>query len=401
MTPFTIDIPQADIDHVLKKVAAYDWDAMQDFNLPEKPWAGGGNVAYLKKLCDYWLNEYDWHETQAQLNAIPNFKASVDGHEIHFLMLEGSNPNLPPLIMTHGWPGSVYEFLEVMPRIAHPEKFADIAGGKTKQGRTVICPAIPGYGFSSKPKAPLHPSEVAALWDKFMREALGHKTYVAQGGDWGSLITSYLGLNHSQNNGAASQNNGGGCLAIHLNMYGLAVPEQASNPDEIKWATRFKRVMALEGAYLQVQATKPLALGFAMMDSPVGVAAWLVEKYLSWSAAGKDSALARTEDCFTKHQIMSNIMIYLLTKSFNSASWLYAGYMQGPIRLQDGDYVQVPVGVADYGKELMSFPARGLVEVGYNVQHWKSYDKIGHFAALEDPVFFAADLQGFLDSLSE
>ena len=210
-------MPEEDIRNILDKVAAYDWSAMQDFGQPEAPWAGGGNQAYLRAFCDDWLNGYEWGDTVAELTTFPHFRDRIDGLEIHYLMETGSGSNPPALIMTHGWPGSVYEFMQVIPRLAHPERF----GGDAEDGITVICPSLPGYGWSGKPDTPIGPKQTAALYDKLMTQVLGFDSYIAQGGDWGSLVTGFLGLDHSVALG-------GGCRAIHLNMYGLAVAEEPS-----------------------------------------------------------------------------------------------------------------------------------------------------------------------------
>ncbi|MGC6512126.1 MAG: epoxide hydrolase family protein [Parvibaculales bacterium] len=393
MTPFDITVSDTGIQNILDKVAAYDWSTMQDFAQPDAPWAGGGNQAYLREFCSYWLTDYKWDDTVAELSAFPHYRDCIDGLDIHYLMEPGSGTNPPALIMTHGWPGSVYEFMNVIPRLAHPERF----GGDAEDGMTVICPSLPGYGWSGKPDTPIGPKQTAALYDKLMTKVLGHDSYIAQGGDWGSLVTGFLGLNHCVAKG-------GGCRAIHLNMYGLAVADEPSSAEELKWLETFKAVMAAETGYLHVQSTRPLSLAYAMMDSPVGVAAWLLDKFVSWSdlrpRADKSAHPGlHLEHVYTKHQLLSNIMIYLTTKSFNSASWYYLAYFSGPTGMAPGERVSVPAGVANYAHELITFPPRSLVDRGYHVTQWTDHDRGGHFAAFEVPETFAADVQRFVTSL--
>ncbi len=402
MRHFEINVPQKEIEALKTKVAAYNWSTMQDFGQPDAPWAGGANQAYLKEFCDYWLDEYQWADTQAELNGFPHYIAEIDGIDIHFMMEKGSGTNPQALIMTHGWPGSVYEFLQVIPRLAHPEKF----GGKAEDGVSVICPSIPGYAWSGKPKQPLGPRETAALFNKLMVEVLGYETYVAQGGDWGSVVTGFLGLEHAID----LKKNSGGCRAIHLNMYGLTVHDSPATPAEMQWAQDFQAIMMLEAGYLQVQSTKPLALAYAMMDSPVGLSAWILEKFFVWSDLrprhtqtkadqATNTKIPHLETVYTKHQLLSNIMIYLLTQSFNSASWYYYKYFSGATGMPEGGYISVPVGIANYEREIICFAPRTLVEKGYNITQWTDYDYLGHFAAFEGPETFSADVQKFLKSL--
>ena len=395
MQPYTLPNDIKTLETIRTKLAAYDWDIMRDFGQKDNAWAGGMDQSYLREFCDYWLNEYQWTDSLDELNQFQHYKTEIEGLDIHFIMELGSGSNPPALLMTHGWPGSVYEFMEVIPRLAHPEKF----GGQAEDGVTVICPSLPGYGWSGKPKQPIGPKETANSWNKLMVDILGYDSYIAQGGDWGSLVTGYLGADFGADKGGA-------CRAIHLNMYGLAVAEEPSSPAELAWLDNFKMVMAAETGYLHVQATKPLTLAYAMMDSPVGVAAWLLEKFYAWSdlrprqnkpAHGQTPHL---ENVYTKHQLLTNIMIYLTTQSFNSASWYYLAYFTSKTGMQPGEFVGIPAAMANYAQELICFPPRSLVEKGYRqITQWTDYDKIGHFAAFEDPETFSADIQTFLKTL--
>ena len=394
MKPFNINVPTSVLQTITDKVAAYDWDSMRDFGHAHKPWEGGANQSYLREFCAYWLAEYSWEDTLAELNTFPHYQAKIDDTDVHFIMEKGSGTNPPALIMTHGWPGSVYEFMHVIPRLAHPERF----GGAAENGVTVICPSIPGYGWSSLADRQIGPKETADLFNKLMVDELGFETYIAQGGDWGSLVTGFLGINHGVTKG-------GGCRAIHLNMYGLAVADEPSSAEELQWLETFKAIMAAETGYLHVQATRPLSLAYAMMDSPVGVAAWLLDKFVSWSDLRQRDTndappAVHLENVYTKHQLLSNIMIYLVTKSFNSASCYYHAYFNGPTGMPAGHRVDVPTGVANFAHEIIVFPPRSLVDKGYHVTQWTDYERGGHFAAFEDPLTFSTDVQNFIQSLA-
>lgn len=389
--PFTIKTDAARLDWIKARIGAAHFPPQVQINAGEDIWAYGTDVDYMRALCDYWLNSYDWQDTLDELNRFAHFTAAVEGYDIHFIREEGSGTNPEALLMTHGWPGSVYEFIGVIDRLAHPEKH----GGDAEDGVTVICPSLPGYGFSSAPARPIGQVTTAALWDKLMTEVLGYRTYIAQGGDWGSVVTALLGLNHGINKGPHI---GQGCKAIHINMYGLQSAKPPSSEAEQAWAAEFAGKMQAEGAYLQLQATKPQSLALAMSDSPLGVAAWLIEKFHGWSdvfvEGGRDIAKR-----FTKHQLLSNIMIYLMTDSFATSVWFYRGYIEEMPHIPEGEKIEVPCGIGNFAEPYISFPPRSLMEDSYNIVHWQDYDEVGHFAAMEDNDAFVAEVQSFLKKL--
>ena len=384
----TITTDEAVRARIAQRIADYQWFAAPQLADADDPWAYGTDAAYLKSLCDYWLNDYRWEDTLAELNKFDHFLAQIEDMSIHFIHEPGSGSNPRPLLMTHGWPGSIYEFLQVIEPLAHPERF----GGDAEDGVTVICPSMPGYGFSSKPACPIGPKRTAALWDKLMREQLGFDTYIAQGGDWGSVITALIGLNHSPAKG-------GGCTAIHINMYGLRGAETPQTEEEIKWAENAGATMQAEGAYLQLQGTKPQSLAFAMMDSPVGTAAWIIEKFHGWSDNFGADGRRNIEHRFSKHQLLSNVMIYLMTGTFATSVWFYRGFFEELPFIGEGEKVDVPVGIGNFAEPYITFPPRRMVEQSYNVVHWSDFDKAGHFAALEDGPQFVAEVQSFLKKL--
>lgn len=384
--PFTIDVPGQVIDSILAKVRAYEWHEMPEIAPGEDRWAFGTDMAYLQELCAYWTDTYDWRTAEQRLNAFPHFKARVDDLDVHFIHVKGSGANPETVVMTHGWPGSVFEFLEVIEPLAHPEKF----GGDAEDGFNLVVPSLPGYGWSGKPKRPIGPKRTAELWDKLMREVLGYDTYIAQGGDWGSVVSGWLAYNHGINKG-------GGCKSVHLNMFGVrpaALPETA---EEKQWAEAAAMMFELEAAYLRLQMTKPQTLSYGMMDSPVGAAAWIVEKFNTWSDTRGADGTERIENAYTKDQLLTNLMIYLTTRTFNTATWFYRGmFEEGGTNMAPGTSVEVPTGIANYPKEFLVFPPRSMVEKGYNIVHWRDFDHGGHFAALETGEVFAGDVRDFV-----
>jgi microsomal epoxide hydrolase len=388
-TPFKIDIPQATLDAIAAKVRAYQWHEMPEIAEGGDRWAYGTDMLYMRELCDYWVSKYDWRKAEAALNRFPQFKATVDGQEIHFIHVKGSGTAPQTLLLTHGWPGSVFEFYEVIEPLAHPEKF----GGNAEDGVNLVVPSLPGYGFSGKPKRPIGPKGTAALWDRLMRETLGYGEYIAQGGDWGSLVTGYLGYLHSRKKG-------GGCKAIHLNMWGLRPALMPETEAEQKWAAGAAMTFELEGAYLRLQMTKPQTLSYGMMDSPVGAAAWIVEKFNSWSdRRGKDGK-EHIENAFSKDQLLTSVMIYLVTKTFNTATWFYRGlFEEGGNGMEPGTTVEVPTGIANFPKEFLVFPPRSMVEKAYNVVRWTDFEHGGHFAAFETGKVFADDVRAFVKAV--
>ncbi|HUD51173.1 epoxide hydrolase [Parvibaculum sp.] len=384
--PFKIDIPQGTLDAIAAKVRAYEWHEMPEIAPGADRWAYGTDMVYMRELCDYWVEKYDWRKAEANLNRFPQFKATVEGQEIHFIHVKGSGTKPETLLLTHGWPGSVFEFFDVIEQLAHPEKF----GGNAEDGVNLIVPSLPGYGFSGKPKKPIGPKGTAALWDRLMRDVLGYEQYIAQGGDWGAVVTGHLGNLHSLKKS-------GGCKAIHMNMWGIRPAVMPETEAEQKWAAGAAMTFELEGAYLRLQMTKPQTLSYGMMDSPVGAAAWIVEKFNGWSDRRGADGGEHIENAFTKDQLLTSVMIYLVTKTFNTATWFYRGlFEEGGNGMAPGEKIEVPVGIANFPKEFLTFPPRTMVEKACNVVRWTDFDHGGHFAALETGKVFADDVRAFV-----
>lgn len=380
--PFRIDVPQATLDSIRAKVRGYEWHEMPVGDGLEGSWTYGANLDYMKSLCTWWADGYDWRKWEAELNKFPQFKADVDDLKIHFYRENGSGPSPKPLILSHGWPGSVFEFLHVIDKLAHPEKH----GGDVRDAFTVIVPSLPGYGFSGKPKRPISPRTVARYFDTLMTDVLNLDGYIAQGGDWGSAVSGWLAYE------------GKGCRAAHLNMLGWRSPGGVPETTEEKeHAKRAELLFNLEGAYFREQATKPQTLSYAMMDSPVGACAWIVEKFHGWSDTRKGF-----ENVYTKDQLLTNVMIYLVTRTFNTATWMYRGLMEDTAGtpVPNGSRIEKPVGIAAFPIDLIPFPPRSMVERHLNVAHWTDFAEGGHFAVLERPDDLVADIRKFAAGLS-
>ena len=376
--PFQIEVPEQTLARIRAKVAAYVWHEMPE----DGGWTYGTNLDYMKELCAHWLEAFDWRAQEAALNRMPQFTAPVEGIPIHFLHEKGSGPAPLPLIISHGWPGSVFEFSEIIAPLAHPERF----GGSVDDAFDVIAPALPGFGFSGKPKRPMGPRKMAGLFAELMTGVLGYDGYVAQGGDWGGAISSWLGYEHAP-----------ACRGIHTNIMTMRAADGPQGAAEEAWAARFKQEQALEMGYRTIQATKPQTLSYAMMDSPVGVAAWIIEKWNSWSDTEGDDI----ESVYTKDQLLTNVMVYLVTGTFNTASWIYFGRREegGRLLSPEGRRVEVPTGCALFPAELLSWPPRSYVERVYNVTHWTEMPRGGHFAAVEQPDLLVEDIRSFARSL--
>jgi pimeloyl-ACP methyl ester carboxylesterase len=376
--PFKIDIPDETLEMVRARVAAYPWHEMPD----DGGWGYGTNLDYMKELADYWVNEFDWRKQEAAINRFPQFMAKVDGIDIHFIHEIGSGPSPTPIIISHGWPGTITEFMEIIEPLAHPERF----GGNVEDAFSVVAPSLPGFGFSGRPPRPYGPRKMAGVLNSLMTDVLGYDSYIAQGGDWGGTISSWLGFDHSES-----------CRAIHINIVTLRHADGPQGEEEKAWAEQFERDQEMENGYRTQQATRPQTLSYGMMDSPIGIAAWIIEKFNSWSDTVGDDI----ESAHTKDELLTNIMIYIVTRTFNTASWIYYGRREegGRIFTGTGERVKVPTACALFPKEMSTWPPRSYVERMYNVQHWTEMPRGGHFGAFEEPELTVDDIRSFARSL--
>ena len=378
ITDFNVNFTEKEISPIYQKIKDYPWNSIPDL----EGWEHGTNKTYLKELCDYWINEFDWQKHEVEINKFQNFISNVDGIDIHFIKEKGTSPNSKPLLLMHGWPGSVIEFLHIINKLAHPEKF----GGNEKDSFDVIIPSLPGFGFSGKPNKPIGPRKMAKILNKLMIENLDYKEYMAQGGDWGATIANWIGYDHSNF-----------CKAIHINCLTMRHPNGPQSDEEKNWQTKFDKDQIMQDGYRTQQATKPQSLSYGMMDSPVGIAAWIIEKMYSWSDL-KDNKL---ESVYSKDTLLANIMVYILTKTFDSASWIYFGRREEGGRFFPKDFkkIEIPTAAAIFPAEMSEWPPKSYVERIFNLKQWTEMPAGGHFAALEKPDLLVNDIRKFSRSL--
>jgi pimeloyl-ACP methyl ester carboxylesterase len=375
---FNINFTKKEISLIYQKVKDYPWDSISNLN----KWDHGTNKKYLKELCKYWVSDFDWKKQQTKLNKFSNFTTTVDGDKIHFIKEQGSSPNSVPLLLMHGWPGSIVEFLDIIEKLAHPEKF----GGDKKNSFDVIVPSLPGFGFSNNLAKPIGPRKMAKIFNKLMTKNLRYKEYIAQGGDWGATIANWLGYDHSKF-----------CKAIHINCLTMRHPEGPKSSEEKEWQKRFDKDQIMEDGYRTQQATKPQTLSYGLMDSPVGIAAWIMEKIYSWS----DLKNGKIESVYSKDQLLTNIMVYILTKTFASSTWIYYGRREEGGRFFPPNFkkIEIPTAVAKFPTEMSEWPPRSYVERIFNIKQWSEMPAGGHFAAWEKPDLLVNDIIKFLRSL--
>ncbi|MEM1299680.1 MAG: epoxide hydrolase family protein [Pseudomonadota bacterium] len=375
--PFRIEVPDDVLEDIRARVSAFPWHEMP----ADGGWDYGANLDYMRDLCAYWVDGYDWRTEEAKLNALPQFKAEVDGIDLHHIHERGSGPAPMPLILSHGWPGSVAEFTEIIGPLAHPERY----GGDPADAFDVIAPSLIGFGFSGEPERPMGPRAMAGYLAKLM-QGLGYDRYLAQGGDWGGAVSTWLGFDHAP-----------ACAAIHLNIMMMRTADGPQGPDERAWEERFTAEQEMLEGYRILQATRPQSLSYAMMDSPVGIAAWIVEKFHDWS----DLSHGGLDDVHGRDRLLTNIMIYIVTRTFNTASWIYYGRREegGRIMSPEGHRVEVPTACALFPRELLSWPPRSYVERLYNVARWTEFPQGGHFAAMEQPEALVGDIRAFARNL--
>ena len=376
---FTIDINEDQLTNIKSKIEHYPWPSIESM----EGWTHGTNKKYLKELCDYWLKEFNWKKHEQLINSFKNYKTNVDGIDIHFIKEEGSGENPKTLLLLHGWPGSVVEFLEIIRPLAHPEEF----GGNIDDAFTVIAPSLPGFGFSSAPKKPIGPRKIAEILNKMMVENLDYNQYVAQGGDWGATICNWLGYDRSDN-----------CKAIHVNCLTMRHPDGPKTKEEIDWQNKFDQDQIIQDGYRTLQATKPQTLAYSMIDSPVGIAAWIVEKMHGWSDL-KDNNI---ESVYSKDVLLANVMVYVLTNTFNTASWIYFGRREEGGRYFPKDFkkINIPCGIAMFPKEMSEWPPSSYIERIFNVKHLNRMKEGGHFPALEKPRLLIEDIRIFFKELT-
>ena len=368
VTPFVLNVPQAELDDLNRRLDATRW--------PEKEtvddWTQGAPLAKVRELTDHWRHRYDWRRCEAMLNGFGQFKTPIDGLNIHFLHVKSKHPGAMPLILTHGWPGSVVEFHKVIGPLTDPTAY----GGKAEDAFHVVAPSLPGFGFSDKPAAKgWGIAKIAMAWFTLMAR-LGYDRFVAQGGDWGAGVTSAMGM-------AAPEP----LAAIHVN-FPLVTPQGPfENPtaDEAAALARLKYYQDWDSGYSKQQSTRPQSLGYGLADSPVGQAAWIYEKFWAWTDCDGDPGNALSHD-----EMLDNIMLYWLTNSAASSARLYwesfsGGF--GPLVLK------LPAGCSVFPKEIYRAPKTWIDKCFLNLIHHNELEAGGHFAAFEQPTAFVDELR--------
>jgi len=376
--PFKVNISDQVLEAIYAKVKKYPWHEMPN----DGGWEYGANLDYMKEISKYWVSEFDWRKYEREINKFPNFITKVDDIDIHFIHEKGSGSKPMPLVIIHGWPGTIVEFLHIIEKLAHPERF----DGKEEDAFDVIAPSLPGFGFSGRPSRPIGPRKMADIFNNLMTKKLGYKNYLAQGGVWGGAITSWLAYDYPKT-----------CNAIHINIFTMRHPDGPQTKEEKDWESKFKKDQLMQEGYRPQQATKPQTLSYGMMDSPVGIAAWIIEKFYCWSDIKNNDI----ESVYSKDTLLSNIMVYLVTKTFNTATWIYYGRREegGRPLPKKSLPIKVPTAVALFPKEYLEWAPRSYVERIYNIQRWTEMPKGGHFAALEQPDLLIKDIRDFVKSL--
>lgn len=377
-TPFRVNFSDEALRDLRERLERVRWPD----ETPLEPWSVGTSLGYMRELVAYWHDHFDWRAQEAKLNAFRQFTVPLSGIDVHFIHEQGKGPSPIPLLLSHGWPGSVFEFHKVIPMLTDPARF----GGDPADAFTVIAPSLPGYGFSFRPGQERFGLErIAEVFAQLMTEVLGYRRFAAQGGDWGAFVTSRLGLIYAER-----------LYGIHINL--LAVrrdPKMLENPtpEEKKFLDELNYWMKEETGYQWIQGTKPQTLAFALSDSPVGLAAWIVEKFRTWSDCG-----GHPENAFTKDELLTNITLYWLTGAIGSSFWPYYARMHGPWPIPEGVRVSAPTGYAEFPAEILR-PPRSVAEKVYNIQRWTKMQRGGHFAALEQPEALVREVREFFRPL--
>jgi len=350
---------------------------------PLEPWSTGTSVAYMRTLADYWRDRFDWRAQEARLNAFRQYTAPVGGIDLHFILEEGKGPDPVPLLLSHGWPGSVFEFVELIPMLTDPARH----GGDPADAFTVVAPSLPGYTLSFRPGQERFGVErIAELYVHLMADVLGYERFAAQGGDWGAFVASRLGYAFAER-----------LIGIHLNL--LAVrrdPKMMEGPttEERQYLAELERWLKEETGYQWIQGTRPTTLAFGLTDSPIGLAAWIVEKFRAWSDCS-----SVPEDAIDRDTMLANVTLYWATGAIGSSFWPYYARMHGPWPIPKGETVGVPTGYAEFPKEILR-PPRSLAAHTYtDIRRWNVMPRGGHFAALEQPRLLADEIRAFFRPL--
>ena len=380
-TPFTLTVRDDALADVRERLARTRFPDQA----PGEPWAYGTDVAYMREFVDYWRDGFNWRAQEALLNALPQYKVPLHDIDVHFLHIPGNGPAPCPLLLVHGWPGSVLEFQELIPRLTDPARF----GGEPVDAFTVVAPSLPGYGLSFAPGQPRFGTEaIADCFADLMKDVLGYSRFAAQGGDWGSFITSRLGYVHPDR-----------VIGVHLNLMPLRRDKRlVADPtlEEQRYLDELAVFLKEETGYQWIQGTRPQTLAFGLTDSPAGLAAWIVEKFRAWSDCGGD-----LESVFSKDQLLANIGLYWFTGAIGSSFWPYYARWHGPWPIPEGETVDVPTGYCEFPCEILR-PPRSLADRAFtDIRRWSVMPRGGHFAAMEQPEALTDEIRAFFRPLRE
>jgi pimeloyl-ACP methyl ester carboxylesterase len=374
ITPFQVDIPQSQLEDLGERLSRTRWPESETVD----DWSQGMPLSYTRELAQYWAEQYDWRHCEKKLNQWPQFTTRIDDIDIHFIHHRSVNPEALPLIITHGWPGSIVEFFKVIDALTDPQSH----GGDASDAFHVVVPSLPGYGFSGKPTRPgTSVTKIGNMWGQLMAR-LGYERYVAQGGDWGSMVTQSMGQTEIDH-----------CAGIHINM-----PIVAPDPDTMGDLTA-SETAALEAmgfyndwgsGYSKQQSTRPQTLGYGLADSPVGQMAWIVEKFCAWMDCDQ-----HPENILSKDELLDNVMLYWLNNASASSARLYWESFNAP----NFDPIHMPVGCSIFPKEIFRSSKRWAEKRFENIIHWNELDKGGHFAAFEQPELFVTEVRDAFRSL--
>ncbi|CAN5664678.1 epoxide hydrolase [soil metagenome] len=381
--PFELHVPDADIADLRERLSRTRFPDQA----PGAPWAYGTDLDYMRGLVEHWRDSFDWRAQEARLNAFAQYKVALAGIDLHYLHVQGQGPEPMPLLLSHGWPGSVFEFTELIPRLTDPARF----GGDPADSFTVVAPSLPGYGLSFSPGQPRFSVEqIADAFAALMTDVLGYPRFATQGGDWGSSISARIGFAHAKRT-----------IGVHLNLLPLKrdptrLTSTATTPEERRYLDELKVWLAEETGYAAQQGTRPQTLAFGLTDSPAGLAAWIIEKFRAWSDCGGD-----VESVFSKDEMLADISLYWFTGAIGSSFWPYYARTHGPWPIPDGHTIDVPMGYCEFPTEIVR-PPRSLAEHTFtDIRRWSVMPHGGHFAAMEQPEALADEIRAFYRPLRE
>jgi pimeloyl-ACP methyl ester carboxylesterase len=376
--PFSIAVPDATLEDLKRRLSHVRWP-----DEVEPGWAYGVDLKYLRSFVDYWRDEYDWRKNEAALNELTQFTVEIDSIDLHYVHVGGQGPDPMPLLLTHGWPSSFADFRGIIPMLTDPARF----GGDPSDAFTVVAPSIPGHGFSFKPnQRRFSIPEISDTFAKLMVDVLGYRTFGSQGGDWGAFVSSRLAYAYPRN-----------VRGIQISL--LTIPRErpaGDNPthEENLYFEQLADWLKEETGYIQIMGTKPQTLAYALSDSPVGLAAWILEKFRSWTDCDGNA------DAWLGRDVLAtNVMLYWATGAIGSSFWPYYARHRGPWIVPPGERIQVPCGYAEFPKEFLR-PPRSLAERMYgNITRWTKMERGGHFPALEQPEELAKEIRAFFRTL--